>query len=94
MPKVTQLRHAEQGFELKENGGMGLGTGRGRKVLGIGKLVSGGSLRGIPHSPSKPRAGDGEERRNAAVGARAHAASCLVAEGQKTTEQSGRRDSR
>ena len=68
MPKVTELRSSEQRLELKEDGCMGLGTGRTKRVLGLGKLVSGGSLRGVPIPFLKP---------GVRVGGRAFAASGL-----------------
>lgn len=72
MPNVTELGSPEQGFELKEDGGMGLGREVGEREQLEGCL---------PFSPSKPRVGGREEKRNAMVGARAYAASCLGDQG-------------
>ena len=57
-----------------------MGIGSMKRVLGIGKLVSGGSLRGIPFSPSKLRVGMGKTR-HVVAGTRAYTASGLGGQG-------------
>ena len=64
-----------------------------KRVLGVGKLVSGDSSRGIPTSPFKLRAGTGKRKDRLWLEPEPVLRGAWVGKGQKITEQSGHRAS-